>query len=79
MTDFERIDQAITEQERELQKLESEIQEKHQMLDRQRQALALLRPVLISVLGAPTKVLILEPDSVRNESIGMSFRSGKKV
>ena len=46
MTDFERIEQAIAEQERELQKLESEIQEKRKTLDRQREALALLRPLL---------------------------------
>jgi hypothetical protein len=78
MTDFELIEQAIAEQERELQKLESEIQEKRKKLEEQRQALVLLRPLLISVLG-PTKVLILEPDSVRNESIGISFRSGRKV
>jgi hypothetical protein len=79
MTDFERIEQAIAEQERELQKLESEIQEKRKKLEEQKQALALLRPLLISVLGAPTKVLILEPDSVRNESVGINFRHGKKV
>jgi predicted RNase H-like nuclease (RuvC/YqgF family) len=79
MTDFERIEQAIAEQERELQRLESEIREKRKTLEGQRQALALLRPLLIAVLGEPTKVLILEPDSVRHESIGMSFRSGRKV
>ena len=57
MTDFELIEQAIADQERELQKLESEIQDKRQVLDRQRQALSLLRPLLISVLGEPKKVL----------------------
>jgi uncharacterized coiled-coil protein SlyX len=46
MTDFELIEQAIAEQERELQRLESEIQEKRQMLDRQKQALSLLQPYL---------------------------------
>jgi uncharacterized coiled-coil protein SlyX len=45
MTDFERIEQAIAEQEPELQRLESEIQEKRQMLDRQKQALSLLQPL----------------------------------
>jgi len=53
MTDFELIEQAIADQERELQRLESEIQEKRQMLDRQKQALSLLHPLLISVLGEP--------------------------
>jgi chromosome segregation ATPase len=79
MTDFERIEQAIAEQNRELQRLESEIQEKRQMLDRQKQALSLLQPLLISVLGEPKKVLILEPDSVRHKSIGALFQSGHKV
>jgi hypothetical protein len=67
MTDFELIYEAIAEQERELQKLESEIQEMRQMLDRQKQALSLLQPLLIFVLGEPKKVLILEPDSVRHK------------
>jgi uncharacterized coiled-coil protein SlyX len=75
MTDFELIEQAIAEQERGLQKLESEIQDKRQMLDRQKQALSLLQPLLISVLGESTKVLTLEPDS---KSIGMSFLGGVK-
>jgi chromosome segregation ATPase len=79
MTDFERIEQTIEEHERELQKLESEIQQKRKKLEDQRQALALLRPLLISVLGAATKGVILEPDSVRNESNGVSFRYGKKI
>jgi hypothetical protein len=84
MRDFELIEQAIAEQERELQRLESEIQEKRQILDRQKQALSLLEPLLISVLGKPNKVLILEPDSVepesmRQKSIGIIFQSGRKV
>jgi len=79
MTDFELIEQAIADQERELQRLESEIQEKRQMLDRQKQALSLLQPLLISVLGEPNKVLVLEPDSVGHKSVGMSFLSGNKV
>ena len=75
MRDFELIEQAIAEQERELQKLESEIQEKRQMLDRQKQALSLLHPLLISVLGESTKVLTLEPDSV---GLGIPFQGGIK-
>jgi hypothetical protein len=78
MTDFELIEQAIAEQERELQKLESEIQEKRKTLDRQREAMALLRP-LLSVLGESKKVLILEPDVVRYKSIGSIFRSGSRA
>ena len=78
MRDFELIEQAIAEQERELQKLESEIQEKHQTLDRQKQALSLLQPLLISVLGESTKVLTLEPVSVPHKSIGIIFHSGTK-
>jgi hypothetical protein len=77
MTDFELIEQAIAEQESELQKLESEIEDKRQMLDRQKQALLLLQPLLNSVLGESTKVVTLEPDSVR-KSIGMSFLGGIK-
>jgi hypothetical protein len=38
MTDFELVEEAIAEQERELQKLESEIQEMRQLLDRQASA-----------------------------------------
>jgi uncharacterized coiled-coil protein SlyX len=79
MTDFELIEQAIAEQERELQKLESEIQEKRQMLDRQKQALSLLQPLLISVLGEPNKALVLEPDLVRHKSIGGIFQFGNRV
>ena len=78
MRDFELIEQAMAEQERELQKLESELQEKRQMLDRQKQALSLLQPLLISVLGESTKVLTLEPDSVSHRSIGVSFQGGIK-
>jgi uncharacterized coiled-coil protein SlyX len=78
MRDFELIEQAIAEQERELQKLESEIQEKRQMLDRQKQALSLLQPLLVTVLGESTKVLTLEPDSVRHKPIGISFQGGIK-
>jgi hypothetical protein len=79
MTDFELIEQAIAEQERELQNLESKIQEKRHLLDRQRQALSLLQPLLISVLGEQTKVLILEPDSVRRKPTGICFQAGNKV
>ena len=78
MTDFERIEQAIAEQELGLQKFESEIQEKRRLLDRQKQALSLLEPLLISVLGE-AKVLILEPDSEPHKSIGMLFKSGIKI
>ena len=76
MRDFELIEQAIAEQERELQKLESEIQEKRQMLDRQKHALSLLQPLLISVLGESTKVLTLEPVSLSHKSIGIAFQGG---
>jgi hypothetical protein len=38
----------------------------------------LLQPLLKAVLDEP-KVVILEPDSVRRESIGISFRAGKKI
>jgi hypothetical protein len=61
MTDFELIEQAIAEQERGLQK----------------QALSLLQPLLISVLGEP-KVLILEPDSVPHKAIGIFSSPGIK-
>jgi uncharacterized coiled-coil protein SlyX len=79
MTDFERIEQAIAEQERELKRLESEIQEKRQLLDRQRQALSLLQPLLNSVLGEPTKVLTVELESMPRKPIGTTFVSGYKV
>ena len=78
MTDFELIEQAIADQERELQKLESEILDKRQVLDRQRQALSLLQPLLISVLGDPTKVVTLEPDSVFHKAFGTIFNGGNK-
>jgi hypothetical protein len=78
MTDFELIEQAIADRERELEKLESEIQEKREMLERQKQALSLLQPLLISVLGESTKVVTLEPDSVRHKSVGIAFLGGNK-
>jgi len=79
MTDFERIEQAIAEQNRELQRLESEIKEKRQMLDRQKQALSLLQPLLISVLGEPMKALTVELEPVRHKGIGGIFQSGNRV
>jgi hypothetical protein len=84
MRDFELIERAIAEQGRELQKLEAEIQEKRQVLDRQRQALSVLQPLLISVLGEPKKALIfepepIEPDPVRHKLTGVIFQSGHKV
>ena len=79
MTDFELIEQAIAEQVRELQKLESEIQEKLQMLDRQKQALSLLQPLLTSVLGEPKKAMTLELDPVRHKSNGGIFQFGNRV
>jgi hypothetical protein len=83
MTDFELIERAIADQERELQKLESEILDKRQVLDRQRQALSLLQPLLFSVLGEPKKVSILEPDSVELDPVlheyGRLFQSRNKV
>jgi hypothetical protein len=77
MRDFELIEQAIEVQERELQKLESEIQEKRQLLARQKEALSLLQPLLVSVLGESTKVLTLEPDSL-SHGLGTIFYGGKK-
>jgi hypothetical protein len=77
MRDFELIEQAIEVQERELQKLESEIQEKRQLLARQKEALALLQPLLVSVLGESTKVVTLEPDSF-SSGLGTLFHGGKK-
>ena len=79
MRDFELIEQAIEVQERELQKLESEIQEKRQLLARQKEALSLLQPLLVSVLGESTKVVTLEPDSLLNGlGPGTIFYGGKK-
>jgi len=77
MRDFELIEQAIGAQERELQKLESEIQEKRQLLARQKEALSLLQPLLVSVLGESTKVVTLEPDAVLHGA-GTIFDRGKK-
>ena len=76
MRDFELIEQAIGAQERELQKLESEIQEKRQLLARQKEALSLLQPLLVSVLGESTKVVPVEPDFLHG--VGTIFRGGKK-
>ena len=78
MRDFELIEQAIEMQERELQKLESEIQEKRQLLGRQKEALSLLQPLLSSVLGESTEVVI-EPDSVFSKPAGTTFFRGKKA
>jgi hypothetical protein len=75
MTDFERIEQAIVQQELEIQRLEAEIQERRQMIGRQREALSLLEPLLISVLGQP-KVVTLEPDPVRYKGLGNIFQGG---
>jgi hypothetical protein len=68
----------MAEQERELKRLESEIQEKRQMLDRQKQALSLLQPLIASVLNEP-KVLTVELETVRHKPIGTSFVSGFRV
>jgi uncharacterized coiled-coil protein SlyX len=78
MRDFELVEQAIAAQERELEKLESEIQEKRQLLDRQKEALSLLQPLLVSALDESTKVATLEPDSVFNKAIGTIFQGGRK-
>jgi hypothetical protein len=75
MTDFERIEQAITDQEQELQKLESEMQEKRQTLARQKEALSVLEPLLVSVLDHP-KVVTLEPEPVRYKGLGNIFQAG---
>ena len=72
MNDFKRVEQVIAEQELELQKIETEIQEKRQLLGRQKEALALLQP-LLSDLKEPVKDLDLEPYSVPYKSIGVSF------
>jgi hypothetical protein len=61
------------------QKLESEIQEKRKMLCPQKEALSLLQPLFISVLGESTKVVTLEPDFAHHRSIGISFQGGIKV
>ena len=78
MRDFELIEQAIAAHERELQKLESEIQEKRQLLGRQKEALSLLQPLLASVPGESTKVLTIEPDSVFPKTAGTVFYGGNK-
>jgi hypothetical protein len=78
MRDFELIEQAIAAHERELQKLESEIQEKRQLLGRQKEALSLLQPLLVSALNESTKVVTLEPDSAFNLAIGTIFQGGHK-
>jgi|HubBroStandDraft_6_1064221.scaffolds.fasta_scaffold488657_1 hypothetical protein len=79
MTDFELIEQAIEQRVRELQKLEFEIQEKLQMLDKQKQALSLLKPLLISVLHEPREVVVLEPDSLHHKPLGITFQRGNKI
>jgi hypothetical protein len=71
MTDFERI-----QQELELQRLEAEIQEKRQMISRQKEALSLLEPLLVSLLGQ-AKVVTLEPDPVHLNGLGVSFQNGR--
>jgi hypothetical protein len=76
VTDFERIEQAIAQQELELQRLEAEIQEKRQMISRQKEALSLLEPLLVSLLGQ-AKVVTLEPDPVRLNGLGVSFQNGR--
>jgi hypothetical protein len=78
MRDFQLIEQSIAAQERELQKLESEIQEKRQLLGRQKEALLLLQPLLASVLGESTKTVTLEPDAVFKRAIGTIFQDGNK-
>jgi hypothetical protein len=77
MSDFERVERAIADQERELQSLESEIQEKRQLLGRQKDALALLQP-LLSELNEPAKDLDFEPYAVPYKSIGLRFYGRKK-
>ena len=78
MRDFELIEQAIAAQEQELQKLESEIQEKRQLLERQKEAISLLQPLLSSVLGESTEVVTIEPDSVFSKMAGAIFYGGNK-
>jgi hypothetical protein len=78
MRDFELIEQAIAAQEQELQKLESEIQEKRQLLERQKEAISLLQPLLSSVLGESTEVVTIEPDSVLSKMAGAIFYGGNK-
>ena len=78
MRDFELIEQAIAVQERELEKLESEIQEKRQLLGRQKEALSLLQPLLSSVLSESTEVVTIEPDSVFSKMAGAIFYGGNK-
>jgi hypothetical protein len=78
MRHFELIEQAIAAQERELQKLESEIQDKRRLLERQKEALSLLQPLLVSVLGESTKAVTLEPDFVFHKAVGTIFYGGNK-
>ena len=78
MSDFELIEQTIAVQERELQKLESEIAEKRQLLGRQKEALSLLQPLLSSVRGESTEVVTIEPDSVLSKMAGAIFYGGNK-
>jgi uncharacterized coiled-coil protein SlyX len=78
MRDFELIEQAIAAQERELQKLESEIQEKRQFLGRQKEALSLLQPLLSTVLGESTEVVTIEPDRVFPKMAAAIFSGGNK-
>ena len=78
MRHFELIEQAIAVQEQELQKLESEIQEKRQLLGRQKEALPLLQPLISSVLGESTEVVTIEPDSVFSKMAGAIFYGGHK-
>jgi uncharacterized coiled-coil protein SlyX len=75
MTDFERIEQAIARQELELQTLEAEIQEKRELISRQKEALSLLEPLLVSVLGQ-AKVVVLESEPVPHKSFGLTFQGG---
>ena len=78
MTDFERIEQAIAQQELELQRLEAEIEEKRQMISRQKEALSLLEPLLISVLDQ-AKVVNLELDPASFKGFGRTFQNGSKM
>ena len=78
MRDFELIEQAIAAHERELQKLESEIQEKRQLLAQQKEAVALLQPLLASVLDGSTEVVTIKPDSVFHKMAGAVFSSGNR-
>jgi len=47
-------------------------------LERQKEAISLLQPLLSSVLGESTEVVTIEPDSVLSKMAGAIFYGGNK-